>query len=82
MLPSAEKLLHEALALPEDARLDLAQALLESLEHEHVDQGADAAWSTEAKRRLGDVRSGAVKPVPWEEAEGRIFNPSDGPKSR
>jgi len=82
MSPSAKKLLEDALSLPEDARVDIAAALLESVEHEPVDEDADAAWSAEAKRRLEEVRSGAVKPVPWEEAEKQIFDPSDDPKGR
>jgi putative addiction module component (TIGR02574 family) len=77
MAPLAEKLLQEALALPEDARVDLAEALLESVEHEPADEGVEEAWSAEARRRLEEVRSGAVKPVPWEEAEKQIFDPSD-----
>ncbi len=82
MAPKAEKLLQEALSLSEEARVDLAEALLESVEREPADEGAVAAWSAEAKRRLEEVRSGAVKPVPWEEAERRIFDPTDGPKGR
>lgn len=77
MAPIAEKL-----ALPEDARVDLAEALLESVEPGRADEAAAAAWSAEAKRRLDQVRTGAVKPVPWEEAEGLIFDPSDDPKDR
>ena len=82
MLPSAEKVLQEALTLSEEARVDLAQALLESVEHEPADEGTDAAWAAEGRRRLEEVRSGAVKPVPWEEAERLIFYPSDDPKGR
>jgi putative addiction module component (TIGR02574 family) len=74
MAPNAEKLLREALALPEDARVDLAAALLQSVEREPATDGADAAWSAEAKRRLEEVGSGAVKPVPWDEAERQIFD--------
>jgi putative addiction module component (TIGR02574 family) len=82
MAPIAEKLLQEALSLPEDARVDLAEALLESVENEPADEGVEEAWSAEAKRRLEEVRSGVVKPVPWEEAERQIFDPSDDPKDR
>jgi putative addiction module component (TIGR02574 family) len=82
MAPSAERLLQEALTLSEDARVDLAQALLESVEHEPSDEDTDVAWAAEARRRLEQVRSGAVKPVRWEEAEGLIFDPSDDPKGR
>jgi putative addiction module component (TIGR02574 family) len=82
MAPIAAKLLQEALSLPEDARVDLAAALLQSVEHEPADEGADGAWSAEANCRLEEVRSGAVKPVRWEEAERQIFDPSDDPKGR
>ena len=82
MVPIAEKLLQEALALPKDARVDLAEALLESIDPSPADEGADADRSAEAKRRLEEVRTGAVKPVPWEEAERLIFDPSDDPKDR
>ena len=82
MSPKAEKILEEALSLPEDARVDLATALLESVDHDPPDEGAAEAWSSEAKRRLQEVRSGAVKPVPWEDAERLIFDPSDDPKDR
>jgi hypothetical protein len=34
MAPNAEKLRQEAVSLPEDARVDLAEALLRSVEHE------------------------------------------------
>ena len=74
--------LQEALSLPEDARVDLAEALLQSVEHEPADEGAEAAWAAEAKRGLDEVRAGAVKLVPWEEAEKQIFDPTDGPKRR
>ena len=45
-------------------------------------EGIGDAWSAEAKRRLEEVRTGAVKPVPWEEAESQIFDPSEGRKGR
>ena len=81
MAPDAEKLLQEALSLSEDARVDLAAALLESVEPEPADEGADTAWRG-GRRRLEEVRSGALKPFPWEEAERQIFDPPDGPKAR
>ena len=76
MPPSAEKLLQEALLLSEEARVDLAEALLQSVEPEPADEGADTAWCAEARRRLEEVRSGALK------AERQIFDPPDGPKAR
>jgi putative addiction module component (TIGR02574 family) len=80
--PDAQKLLQAALSLPEDVRVELAEALLESLDHEPSDDDTHAAWSSEAKRRLEEVRSGDVTAVPWEEAERRIFDPEDGATGR
>jgi putative addiction module component (TIGR02574 family) len=79
---NTEKLLREALSLPEDARLDLVVALLESVEGAPTQEGIGGAWSAEAKRRLEEVRTGAVKPVSWEEAESQVFDPPDGQKGR
>jgi hypothetical protein len=60
MAPNAEKLLQEALSLPEDARVDLAEALLRRRAWARRRGRRRAAWSAEAKRRLDEVRSGAV----------------------
>jgi putative addiction module component (TIGR02574 family) len=81
MTPDAERILRDALSLPDDARMDLAEALLASVEDEPTDEGADAAWSDEAKRRLEEVRSGAVRAVPWDEAEKQIFGPRRNERS-
>jgi putative addiction module component (TIGR02574 family) len=82
MSPTVETILQEALSLPEDARLHLATALLESVDRAPPDEGADEAWSSEANRRLAEARSGAVKPVPWDEAEKLIFDPPDRTNGR
>ena len=82
MKTNIERLLREALSLPEDDRLDLVVALLESVEDGPTGEGIGGAWSAEAKRRLEEVRTGAVKPVSWEEAESQIFDPPDGQKGR
>ncbi len=64
-------LLKEALKLPPEARAALAGYLLESLDQE-VDEGAEAAWQAEIDRRLGELDSGKVKPIPWSEARRKI----------
>jgi putative addiction module component (TIGR02574 family) len=70
----AAALLREALSLPERDRLALAAALIESVDNGAIRDNVEAAWSFEAKRRLVEVQSGVVKPVPWEDAEKRIFD--------
>ncbi len=64
-------LLKEALKLPPEARAALAGYLLESLDQE-VDEGAEAAWQVEIDRRLRELDSGKVKPIPWSEARRKI----------
>ena len=72
--PKAALLLREALALPDTERLYLAAALIESVEKERSGADVEEAWASAAKRRLTEVRSGAVKPVGWQRAERLIFD--------
>lgn len=71
MSPDVSNLLKKALALPPEARAALAGSLLESLD-DTVDQGAEDEWNKEIARRIGELDSGKVKPVPWAEARRQI----------
>jgi putative addiction module component (TIGR02574 family) len=83
MSPSAQRLLEEALALPEDARTDLLEALFESLDGpQQPTEEVEAAWADEIARRLRDVEAGAVKPIPWDEARRTIFGSRDDAPGR
>ena len=64
-------LLKEALKLPAEARAALAGSLLDSLDQE-VDEDAESAWHAGIDRRLREIDSGTVKPIPWSEARRRI----------
>ena len=68
MPPDPVKLLEEALKLSPEARAALAASLLESL-----DEDAEAAWAAEIARRLHELDSGAVTPIPWSEARRMIL---------
>ncbi|MCC5614517.1 addiction module protein [Nostoc sp. CHAB 5836] len=68
---SVEQVMKEALALPSAARALLAEKLVESLEFD-VDETLQTLWTNEAKKRRDEVRSGAIKPIPGEEALARI----------
>jgi putative addiction module component (TIGR02574 family) len=72
MTPDPAKLLEEALKMSAEARAALAASLLESLD-EGADEGAEAAWATEIAKRIHELDSGAVTPVPWPEARRRIL---------
>src|SRR5947207_14509931 len=61
-------LLDAALQLPEDARIELANRLFESLDPAEDEGDVEAAWAEEIKRRIDDLESGGEKAIPWEEA--------------
>ena len=71
MTRELSELLEKALALPVEARAALANSLLESLD-ETVDAGVEEAWKEEIGRRLAELDSGKVKPIPWAEARRQI----------
>jgi putative addiction module component (TIGR02574 family) len=72
MTPDVSELLKKALALPPEARAALATSLFESLDEEPADEGVEAAWSEEIKRRIEDIDSGKVEMIPYEEVRRRL----------
>ena len=71
MTEEVSELLKKALALPAEARAALAGSLLESLD-DTLDPSAEEAWSQEIARRIEELDSGKVKPVPWADARRQI----------
>lgn len=59
------------LKLPARERARLASRLLRSLEEER-DPDAEKAWAEEVVRRAEELKSGAVKGVPWETVRRRL----------
>lgn len=78
MNPQTLELLEQALHLPEADRAALAGRLIDSLEHE-VDADAETAWSAEVARRLAELDSGQVPPIPWADARRMILETTDEP---
>ncbi len=76
MTSDAIKLLEGALQLAEKDRADFAARLIDSLSQQD-DHEAPSAWDAEIARRIGEVESGSVKPVPWPEARRMILGASD-----
>lgn len=66
------EILKEALALPPEARAAMADSLLDSLDTE-VDEDAEAAWRREVQRRIAQLDSKAVSPIPWTEVRSRLM---------
>jgi putative addiction module component (TIGR02574 family) len=71
MTQEVSELLKKALELPPEARAALANSLLESLD-DTVDASAEEEWNAEIARRIAELDSGKVKPVPWLEARRQI----------
>lgn len=66
-----EEITDEALSLPSEARALLADRLVESLDPEE-DGYIHNLWVKEARRRLQELRSGAVIAIPGEDALAKI----------
>jgi putative addiction module component (TIGR02574 family) len=69
-MPSTAEIIQEAESLPVEERAIVVNSLLRSLNP--PDPEIDRKWAAVAKRRLEELRSGRVKPVPGEEVFARI----------
>ncbi|HEX5054164.1 MAG TPA: addiction module protein [Planctomycetota bacterium] len=67
MMPNTRDVLEQALKLPPEARAAIAGSLLESLDQE-VDEDAADRWDEEIAKRVRELKSGHVVPIPWSEA--------------
>jgi putative addiction module component (TIGR02574 family) len=67
----------EALRLPQDDRAALAVWLIDSLDPE-ADADLEAAWGAEIERRLAELDSGAVTPIPLADARKVILGSCHG----
>lgn len=77
MTTAANQLLTALLQLSPIERGEIASQLLISLDPAS-DEDIDAAWSEEIRTRVADIRSGAVKGVPWRDAREQILADDDG----
>ena len=76
MTHQASRLLNEALQLSDTERSDLAAKLIESLDPSS-DDGVEAAWDEEIRRRLDELDQGTVRAVPWFEGRRLITEDPD-----
>ena len=68
-----DKILDQALSLPNDRRAVLVDRLLNSLGLP-ADEDVDRLWAEEAERRLGEIRSGRVETIPGDQVLAEIRN--------
>ena len=67
MSTTALKICVEALSLPRQNRLEIAERLLASVEDTKASTRAERLWKTEIRRRRKEIREGKAKLVPAEE---------------
>jgi len=73
MVMRNDELLAQALSLPRDAREDLAERLLRSVDDdEQAPESASAAWDREIVARLQRYDAGTEAAVPWDELRDRL----------
>jgi len=66
----AREIVKEAESLPVEERAMVVDSLLRSLNP--PDPEIDRQWIDTARRRLADLRSGEVKPIPGEDVFARV----------
>jgi len=71
MSAAIQKVLNEALSLPAEARIDLVEKLLESL-NLPTQAEIDQSWAKEAERRVSQIDKGEAQLIPGEEVFARI----------
>jgi putative addiction module component (TIGR02574 family) len=71
MSTTVEELAAQALTLSSESRARLADILVESLADDESPT-ISQAWMSVAKRRLEEIETGAVQPIPGEEALKRV----------
>jgi len=72
MTPQVSELLEKALTLSTQERGLLIDRLVETLDNDPAEEGVEAAWDEEIKRRVDDIRSGRVKTIPGDQLLGRL----------
>jgi putative addiction module component (TIGR02574 family) len=72
LTPQVSEVLEKALALSTEDRGLIIDRLIESLDNEPAEEGVEAAWSEEIKRRVEDIESGRVEMIPGEEVQRRL----------
>ncbi len=68
---TTKELIAEAVSLPVEERAIVADSILRSLNAPESD--IDRKWVAVAQRRLGELRSGQVKPIPGEQVFARVW---------
>lgn len=72
---TTQQIMQEAASLPVDERAEVADFILRTLNAPESD--IDRKWAAVAEKRLAELRTEEVKPVPGDEVFGRIWKRFD-----
>ena len=77
-MASVDEHVHALLKFPPEGRARAASQLLDSLDDETEDPGAEQAWAVEIGRRLARIEAGQAKLVSVDEAVMRLQRAARG----
>jgi putative addiction module component (TIGR02574 family) len=77
MSMTAEQLLDAVLALPDEERLEVTEALIASLQPSDRPP-LDDSWLDVVRRRSAELRTGQAVGIPWEEVKRRAREKTGG----
>ena len=69
---NTKELINKAVALPVEERALMVDSLLQSLDQ--PESAVDKEWAKVANKRLAEIRSGKVQPLPGDDVFERIRN--------
>lgn len=73
MATAADRILHDALRLPELERAEIAARLIESLDARDSDAaGVEEAWAAEIERRCAALDAGTTGTTAWDDVRRQI----------
>lgn len=72
MTAEASEVIQAGMALSPAERRDVALQLLESVDDDAAQAEVDAAWNSEIRRRVDEIRSGKAKMLTREEVDAAI----------
>ena len=72
---TTQQIIQEAASLPVEERAEIADFILRTLNAPESD--IDRKWAAVAEKRLAELRTGKVKPIPGDEVFDRIWKRFD-----
>lgn len=73
MTAITERILHEALSLPQEERAMLADRLMDSLEHPPAEELRVGELEATLRQRMEELDSGTVVPIPWSHVRREVL---------